>query len=162
MGRAVVFNNYGGTEVLEVIERPDPSPGAGELLVRIEAAGVQPFDTMFRSGSIQQRAQVRFPQTLGNEFAGTVIGLGAKASEFAVGDGVLGWTAGNAYADVIAVPASQAVKKPARMPWAEAGVLSASGQTASTALEVLDVRAGETVIVHAAAGGVGSMAGQIP
>jgi enoyl reductase len=161
MGRTVVFNSYGGPEVLEIIERPDPLPGAGELLVQVEAAGVQPFDTMFRGGRVQQWAKARFPQTLGNEFAGLVIGLGSGVSEFAIGDGVLGWTAGNAYAEVISVPASQTVKKPARMPWAEAGALSASGQTASTALDVLDIRTGETVIVHAAAGGVGSMAVQI-
>ena len=90
-----------------------------------------------------------------------MIGLGSKVAGFAVGDAVLGWSMGDAYADTIGVPAGQCVEKPARMPWAEAGALSASGQTASTALDALELGAGETVIIHAAAGGVGSMAVQI-
>jgi enoyl reductase len=161
MGRAVVFNSYGGPEVLEIVERDDPAPATGQLLVRVEASGVQPFDTMFRGGRVQQWAQAKFPQRLGNEFAGTVIRLGSDVAGFALDDAVLGWSMGEAYADAIPVPAAQCVKKPARMPWAEAGALSASGQTASTALDALDLGAGETVIIHAAAGGVGSMAVQI-
>jgi enoyl reductase len=161
MGRAVVFNSYGGPDVLEIVERDDPVPAAGQLLVRVEAAGVQPFDAMFRGGRVQQWAKAAFPQRLGNEFAGTVIGLGDGVIGFTVGDAVLGWSMGDAYADAIVVPAAQCVAKPDRMPWAEAGALSASGQTASTALDALDLSAGETVIIHAAAGGVGSMAVQI-
>jgi len=161
MGRAVVINRYGGPDVLELIERPDPAPAPGELLVRVEAAGVQPFDVMYRAGDMRQWAPAHFPQTLGNEFAGTVMTLGRDVAAFGVGDEVLGWTSGDGYSETIAVPAAHCVKKPPVMPWPEAGTLSASGQTASTGIEALNVRAGETVIIHAAAGGVGSMAVQI-
>jgi enoyl reductase len=161
MGCAVVFNRYGGPEVLEIVERPDPVPDMNQLLVRVEAAGVQPFDAMYRAGRLQQWAPASFPQTLGNEFAGTVTALGSDEIGFAVGDEVLGWTQGDGYSQLIAVPATQCVRKPRRMSWAEAGALSASGQTASTALDALNVGAGEIVVIHAAAGGVGSMAVQI-
>jgi enoyl reductase len=161
MGRVIVFNSYGGPDVLKIVERDERAPTAGQMLVRVEAAGVQPFDTMFRGGRVQQWANANFPQTLGNEFAGTVTALGSGVAGFAIGDAVLGWSMGDAYADAVVVPSTQCAKKPRKMPWDEAGALSASGQTASTALDALDLRAGETVIVHAAAGGVGSMAVQI-
>jgi len=161
MGRSVMFNRYGGPEMLEFVERPDPVPTRGQLLVRVEAAGVQPFDAMFRAGHMKQWAPAHFPQTLGNEFAGTIIALGDDATAFGLGDEVLGWTLGDGYSELIAVPDTHCVRKPSDMPWAEAGALSASGQTASTALEALNVRSGEALIVHAAAGGVGSMAVQI-
>jgi enoyl reductase len=161
MGRAVVFNRYGGPEVLEFVERPDPMPAPGQVLVRVEAAGVQPFDAMFRGGHVRQWAPAHFPQTLGNEFAGEVVALASDVAEFAIGDNILGWTLGNGYSELIAVPSAHCVKKPPEMPWDEAAALSASGQTASTALEALNVHSGETLIVHAAAGGVGSMAVQL-
>lgn len=161
MARVVVFRQYGAPDVLELIERVDPVAGPGDLLVAMEAAGVQPFDAMFRAGYMQQWAPATFPQRLGNEFAGRVIGVGEDVSGLAVGDDVLGWSRGDAYAESIAVPAGNCVKKPAAMPWVEAGSLSASGQTASTVLAALDLEPGETLIVHAAAGGVGSMVVQL-
>lgn len=161
MARVVVFRQYGSPDVLELAERAEPVAGPGELLVAMEAAGVQPFDAMFRSGYMQQWAPATFPQQLGNEFAGRVIGVGEGVSDFAVGDDVLGWSRGDAYGESIAVPAGNCVKKPASMPWVEAGSLSASGQTASTVLAALALKPGDALIVHAAAGGVGSMAVQL-
>ncbi|WP_331722909.1 NADP-dependent oxidoreductase [Nocardia sp. NBC_00511] len=161
MTKAVVFDTYGDPEVLHIADVPTRDPGPGELLVAVAATGVQPFDALFRSGGTRQFAPATFPQRLGNEFAGTVAGIGAGVEDFSLGDEVLGWADRQSYAEYVVVPATQAVGKPASMPWSAAGVLSASGQTASTALDILDVKQGETLLVHAAAGGVGSYAVQL-
>jgi enoyl reductase len=103
---------------------------------------------------------VHFPARLGNEGAGVIDAVGPGASGFTVGNEILGPAAG-AYADSVLFQADQIVAKPAIMPWIEAGTLSASGQTAHTALEDLGVGAGDTVLIHAAAGGVGHLAVQL-
>ncbi len=162
MATLIVFDEYGGPEVLYPIDVPDPMPGPGQVRVRIRAAGVQPFDCLFRSGAAHRWMPATFPQTLGNEFAGTIDAVGDDVTGFAAGDEVLGWDMLACYADQ-AGGRSQGRSSPSRpdMPWEQAGVLSASGQTASTALTELDVGGGDTVLVHAAAGGVGSFAVQI-
>jgi enoyl reductase len=111
-----------------------PSSSRGEILVRVKAAGAQPFDCLFRSGATRQWAPATFPQRLGNEFAGVVDARGEDVSAVSVGDEVLGWATLGSIAEHVVVPASDVVTKPASMPWPEAGALSASGQTASTAL----------------------------
>ena len=161
MSRTIVFRRYGGPEVLEMVDVPPPAPGPGQVRVAVKAAGVQPFDCMFRSGTVQQWVPARFPQRLGNEAAGVIDAVGDGVTEFVVGDEVLGWSLLGGYAEHTVVGAQHIVRKPASMPWTEAGVLSASGQTASTALEQLGVRAGDIVLIHAAAGGVGSFAVQL-
>jgi enoyl reductase len=161
MSRAVIFEQYGGPEVLHAVDRPVPQVIPGHAVVRVRAAGVQPFDAMFRSGAVRERMPARFPQTLGNEFAGEITAVGKGVADFEVGTAVLGWTMQQAYSEHLSVAADQIVRKPQSMPWAEAGVISASGQTASTALEVLHIRPGDTLVVHGAAGGVGSFAVQI-
>ncbi|GLQ89085.1 NADP-dependent oxidoreductase [Dyella flagellata] len=161
MPRAVIFETYGPPSVLKIVERPRPIPKEGEVLVNVEAAGVQPFDTAYRSGAVRQWAPAKFPQSLGLEFAGTIIETGGKVAGFDPGDAILGWSLDGAYAEAIVVPAGQFIRKPDAMSWPEAGALSASGQTASTALDALGLAAGQTLVVHAAAGGVGSFAAQI-
>lgn len=161
MSKAVVFAEYGPPEVLHVVDVAAPEPGTGQVRVRVRAAGVQPFDCLFRSGGARQRFPATFPQRLGNELAGVVDAVGPDASRFAIGSEVLGWSVLASAAEHVVVSEKDLVAKPASMPWPEAGALSASGQTASTAIERLAVRAGETVVVHAAAGGVGSFAVQI-
>jgi enoyl reductase len=160
MARAVVYNEYGGPEVLHVVELPDPEPGPGQVRIRVRAAGVQPADTKLRSGAWQSWAPVTFPGRLGNEAAGTIDAVGSEVTGFAVGDDVLG-PANGAYADTVVTDAKLLARKPAALPWSEAGALSASGQTASTVLEDLGVGPGETLLINAAAGGVGLMAVQI-
>jgi enoyl reductase len=161
MSRAVVFDTYGGPDVLHVIDVPVAEPGPGQLRVRVRAAGVQPFDGIFRSGAARQWMPASFPQRLGNEFAGVVEAVGDGVTAVAPGAEVLGWAGPSCYADHVVVSAEQVVPKPAGVAWSVAGVLSASGQTAATALRVLAVREGETVLIHAAAGGVGSFAVQL-
>jgi enoyl reductase len=161
MSQAVVFDQYGGPEVLHLTEVPEPEPGDGQVRVRVRAAGVQPADSLFRRGAMRQFAPATFPQRLGNEFAGTIEAVGPSVAGLSVGDAVLGWAAQACYADHVLVPATDLVSKPDGLPWTDAGVLSASGQTAATVLEVLGVGAGDTVLIHAAAGGVGSYAVQL-
>jgi enoyl reductase len=161
MSRAVVFHSYGGPEVLRLIDAERPAPAAGQVRVRVRAAGVQPADCLIRSGRARQWMPASFPQRLGNELAGVVEALGEGVSEFSEGDEVIGWVTLAAYAEEVVVPVEQLVAKPPEMPWTEAGVLSASGQTAATALALLGVGEGDTVLIHAAAGGVGTFAVQI-
>ncbi|MEN3535271.1 NADP-dependent oxidoreductase [Microbispora sp. ZYX-F-249] len=161
MSRTVVFSAYGGPEVLHIVDLEPDEPGAGTIRVRVRAAGVQPFDALFRGGGAHAHVPATFPQRLGNEFAGVVDAVGEGVTGVAVGDEVLGWAMLASYAEHVVVPPDQVAPKPASMPWPEAGVLSASGQTADTALEKLRVGAGDTVLVHAAAGGVGTFAVQI-
>jgi enoyl reductase len=161
MSKAVVFTEYGGPDVLTVIDTDTPTPGPKQIRVRVKAAGVQPFDCLFRSGAARQWVPATFPQRLGNEFAGVVDALGEGVAAVAVGDEVIGWAMLGSIAEHVVVPAGDIVAKPASMPWSEAGALSASGQTASTALDRLRITSGDTVLIHAAAGGVGSFAVQI-
>lgn len=160
---AVVFDEYGPPDVLRMAELPLPQPAAGEVRVRVRAAGVQPADCSTRSGWFAQRGigQAPFPRQLGNEFAGVVEQVGAGVETLAAGDEVLGWSTANAYAEAVVVPAGQLVAKPLMMSWAVAGSLSASGQTAHTAVQALDIARGDTVLVHGAAGGVGTIAVQL-
>lgn len=161
--QAIVFNAYGPPDVLRLADVPLPRPSRHEVRVRVRAAGVQPADCATRSGWFAERGigQAPFPRQLGNEFAGVVDDVGPGVTGLANGDEVLGWTTANAYAEAVVVPATQVVAKPRMMSWAVAGALSASGQTAHTAVEALGIRERDTVLVHGAAGGVGTIAVQL-
>ncbi|MDF2680178.1 MAG: alcohol dehydrogenase [Brevibacillus sp.] len=159
--KAAGILSFGGPEVLQLIEVDTPQANANQVRVRVKAAGVQPFDLSVRSGWAPPGGKVHFPQILGNEFAGIVDQVGEEVTSFSIGDEVIGFRVLGCQAEYVVVPPDQLVKKPQLMPWEEAATLSASGQTAHTALEVLGVRKGETVLVHAAAGGVGTFAVQI-
>ncbi|WP_017584840.1 NADP-dependent oxidoreductase [Nocardiopsis ganjiahuensis] len=159
--RAAAIDAFGPAEALTVRDLPLPSAGTGEVLVRVRTAGVQPTDAAIRAGWTPPGATIGFPQILGNEFAGIVAEVGPGAVGFAVGDEVAGYRVLGCYAEYVNVPAEQVVHKPAGVSWLTAGALSASGQTAHTALERLGAVEGETLLVHGAAGGVGSMAVQL-
>ncbi|MEV2275912.1 NADP-dependent oxidoreductase [Nocardiopsis sp. NPDC049922] len=158
--RAVAFHRPGPPDVLEVLDLPDPDPGPGQVRVRVRAAGVQPVDTAIRRG-VRLGFEVASPQVLGNDFAGTVDVLGEGVNAVAVGDAVLGWSLMACYAEFVVVGVDQIVPRPEGMPWEHAGVFASSGQTAHTALRTLRVGEGDTVLVHAAAGGVGTFAVQM-
>lgn len=161
MSATVVFDDYGGPEVLHVVDAPVPEPGPGQVRVAVRAAGVQPADALLRSGRFRQWSPATFPQRLGNEFAGVVEALGDGVTGWAVGDEVIGWVTAAAYAQHVLAKPDEMVAKPAAVPWPEAGVLSASGQTAASVLTQLGVGPGDVVLIHAAAGGVGSYAVQL-
>lgn len=151
--RAAGVAEFGAADRLRIVEVPRPVPGPGEVLVRVRAAGVQPADVAVRSGWLPPGAPpVEFPVVPGNEFAGI-----AEAT----GEAVVGFRTMRCYAEYVVVPETQVVPKPGGVDWAAAGALSASGQTAHTALERLGLREGETLLVHGAAGGVGTMITQL-
>ncbi|MFI5895845.1 NADP-dependent oxidoreductase [Actinoplanes sp. NPDC051513] len=160
--RAVVFDRFGPPDVLRVAELPDPEPGPGEVRVRVRAAGVQPFDVFVRRGEMPW-AQVSFPQQIGQEYSGVIDRLGEGASEagLEVGDAVLGSTMFNGYAELLCVPVRNVVRKPDRLDLPTAAALVAASQTASGALNELGVGDGDVLLVHAAAGSVGTVATQL-
>lgn len=160
MTQIVQFAQYGPPEVLQVVQQPTPDPGSGEVRVRVKAAGVQPFDCATRRGDFARWNALDLPARLGNEVAGVVDAVGDGAG-LTVGDEVIAYLDMCGYATEVIVPADQTSPKPESMPWPEAGGLSVSGQTAYTALDALGVRAGDRLLVHAAAGGVGSFAVQL-
>ncbi|MBQ1083297.1 NADP-dependent oxidoreductase [Nocardiopsis sp. B62] len=159
--RAAAIDSFGPAENLTVREVPRPVAGPGEVVVRARVAGVQLTDAAVRGGWTPPGASIDFPQVLGNEFAGTVSAVGPGARGFSVGDGVAGFRVLGCYAEYVNVPADQVAHVPPGVSWLTAGTLSASGQTAHTALERLDVRGGQTLLVHGAAGGVGTVAVQL-
>ncbi|MUL41509.1 NADP-dependent oxidoreductase [Streptomonospora sp. PA3] len=164
MPTAIGFSRYGAPEVLHPLQIETPRPGPGQALVRVRAAGVNPVDCKIRRGEFAGAEPRRFPQRLGNEFAGTVVELGPDnpaESAVAVGTDVLGSASAQAYAETLVVDTAGLVVKPPSVPWEAAAGLPAAGQTARTALLRLDVRPGDVVLVHAAAGGVGTIAVQL-
>jgi enoyl reductase len=158
---AMAITEFGAADVLRPIEVPEPDAGPGQVRVRMRAAGVNLIDCRIRSGAMQSIYPVTFPQVLGNEFAGVVDQVSDGVAGIGAGDEVLGFAFLQSYSEVLVVGVDQIVPKPAAMPWEVAGALSAAGQTAYHALRALQVRAGDTVLVHAAAGGVGTVAVQL-
>ncbi|WP_181802988.1 NADP-dependent oxidoreductase [Streptomyces shenzhenensis] len=155
--QAVRFDRYGERDVLYIADIPMPEPKPGEVVVKVRAAAVNPFDTMLRSGVIRDLFPVDFPSGQGSDLAGIVTAAGAGVDGLAVGDEVLGWSqSGATQATHVAVPAAQLVAKPPQVSWEVAGSLHTAGATAFAALRAVAPQPGETVAVSAAAGGVGS------
>jgi NADPH:quinone reductase-like Zn-dependent oxidoreductase len=159
--KAAAFSAPGGPEVLELVELATPEPGAGEVRVRVKAAGVQPTDLAVREGWTPPGLTLKSPQVIGNEFAGVVDEVGPDVAGVSVGDEVLGYRSLECYAEFVVVPADQIVPKPASLSWEIAAGLSGAGQTAHTAVEELGVSEGDVFLVHAAAGAVGTVAVQL-
>ncbi|MFJ8844565.1 NADP-dependent oxidoreductase [Streptomyces cyaneofuscatus] len=159
--KAAGFRAFGGPEVLDILDVPAPLPGPGEIRVRVRAAGVQPIDCAVRGGRRAPGFAVEFPHITGGEFAGVVDALGEGVDGIETGSEVLGFRTQFTYAEYVVVPTGDVVAKPAEMPWDVAGGLSGAGQAAHTAVEALDIREGDTFLVNAAAGGVGTVAVQI-
>ncbi|MEV0593442.1 NADP-dependent oxidoreductase [Nonomuraea cavernae] len=159
--RAAAFAAFGGPEVLQVMELPAPQAGPGQVRVRVRAAGVQPYDAAVRAGWTPPGVTGDLPRVPGNEFAGVVDQVGEGVTEVSAGEEVLGFSQLNAYAEYIVVPASAVAAKPDRVPWEVAGALTAAVQTAELALDGLAVASGDTLLIHGAAGAVGTAAVQI-
>src|SRR5690606_32902699 len=162
MMRAAAFAEPGGPEVLRVTELPAPQAGPGQVRVRVRTAGVQPFDAAVRAGWVPQGLTGGLPRIPGNEFAGVVDQVGEGVTGVSAGAEVLGFSLLKCYAEYVVVPAGDVTGKPASMPWEVAGGLTAGAQTAEPALDALAVGEGDTLLVHAAAGAVGTVAVQVP
>ncbi|MFD1413728.1 NADP-dependent oxidoreductase [Oceanobacillus jeddahense] len=160
--KAVAFHSPGPPDVLQIMDFEKPVPKKEQIRVKVKAAGVQPIDCAIRGyGFTPPGVEIQYPQILGNEFSGVIDMVGEGVEDFSIGSEVIGWSLLSSYAEYVVVPASQIVRKPKKMPWDEAGVLTASGQTAHTALKQLGIGKGDTVLIHAAAGGVGTFAVQL-
>ena len=122
--RAVRFDHYGGPEVLEVREVDDPVPEAGEVLVQMRAASINPGEISIREGLMESRFPATFPSGEGSDLAGVVRALGDGVDAFSIGDEVCGWTNRRAsHAELVAAPADQLAIKPGDVPWEVAGSL---------------------------------------
>jgi NADPH:quinone reductase len=164
MASVVIATAFGGPEVLSVVQQPTPDPGPGEARVEVRAAGVNPSDFKTYSGAFGID-QDRLPLRLGSEAAGVVTAAAADAvgpeGPVRAGDEVIAYRVTGGYATEIVVPASALVPKPATLDWAQAAGLMLTGATAWHCLVVAGVTAGDTVLIHGGAGGVGLMAVQL-
>jgi NADPH2:quinone reductase len=156
--KAIQIQKNGGPEVMALAELPVPEAAAGQVVVKVEAAGVNFIDVYQRNGLYP----VQLPYVLGVEGSGTVSEVGSGAGTLAVGDRVA-WAAGpGTYAEYVAVPSDKLVKVPEAIGFPEAAAAMLQGMTAHyLALETYPIKKGDTVLVHAAAGGVGQLLVQV-
>jgi NADPH:quinone reductase-like Zn-dependent oxidoreductase len=161
-GRAVRFDHYGDRDVLEVVDVPVTPPKPGDVLVQVKAAGTNPGEAAIRQGFLDAVFPATFPSGQGTDFAGVVVASGSAASPFGPDDEVLGWVeTRSSQAEYVIVPSSHLIPKPKGLSWEVAGSLFVAAATATAAVEAVDPRAAQTVVVSAAAGGVGSLVTQL-
>jgi len=162
MPKAVQFDNYGDVNVLHVVEVPRPTPGPGEVVVRVKAAGINPGEAKIRQGLLHARWPATFPSGEGSDLAGTIDEVGPGVREWKLGDDVIGFTDNRAsQAEYVVVEAAHLTAKPAAVPWEVAGGLFVAGATAYAAVHAVELKTGDVVAVSGAAGGVGSIAVQL-
>jgi NADPH:quinone reductase-like Zn-dependent oxidoreductase len=168
MMRAMVYRRYGGPEVLELAELPPPKTHVDSVLVRVRAAALNPADLAMQAGALDGAVDTYFPVIPGWDIAGVVERPGLATPEFAPGDEVIGYIRGDVQrshggmAELVSTDARNLVRKPPALSFAEAAGLPLAGLTAYQAVaHVLEVQPGEILLVHGAAGGVGSLAVQI-
>jgi NADPH:quinone reductase-like Zn-dependent oxidoreductase len=157
--KAILFDRFGGTDVLHEADIEVPQPGPGQIRVRVRAAGLNALDGKIRSGAMQAAFPTPLPAVPGAELAGVVDALGEGVQDVQVGDEVLGWSDTGSYAEYAL--ATTVAPKPAGLDWQHAVALPVAGETAERVLDLLGVAAGETVLMHGAAGAVGTLAVQL-
>jgi NADPH:quinone reductase-like Zn-dependent oxidoreductase len=156
--RAIAIEGFGGSDRLKLVDLPAPEPGADDVLVRVRAAGVGPWDTKTREGLFGGRS---FPHVLGMEASGIVAGAGENVADLRGGDEVYVYGSG-CYAEYVAARAEKVARKPASLSFEEAAGVPVAGSTAYQGIvEEIGLKEGETVLIAGAAGGVGTMAVQI-
>ncbi|WP_405793704.1 NADP-dependent oxidoreductase [Streptomyces sp. NBC_01506] len=163
MPRAVRYDQYGSVDVLYIADVAEPAPAADEIVVEVVGAGLNPGEGKVREGLMHAVWPATFPSGQGSDFAGRVVAVGGGAvGAPAIGAEVIGFTNRRAaQADYVAVPADQVTPKPAAVDWDVAGSLFVAGTTAYASVRAVGAESGETVVVSAAAGGVGSLAVQL-
>jgi NADPH:quinone reductase-like Zn-dependent oxidoreductase len=162
MPRAVRFDKYGGIDVLHLVEVDRPVSGPGQVLVRVKAAGINPGEAAIREGVFAKQWPAKFPSGQGSDLAGIVEEVGTAVKNVAVGDEVIGFTNNrSSQAELVVVEADHLIHRPAHVSWEQAGALFVAGTTAYAAVQAVSLKAGDTVVVSGAAGGVGSIAVQL-
>ncbi|MFD7441118.1 NADP-dependent oxidoreductase [Streptomyces sp. NPDC059909] len=165
--KAISYRRYGGPEVLEYGELPEPKVGPDHVLVKVRAAAVNPVDWKCREGHMDGLVDTVFPVIPGWDVSGVVVQPGLSVPEFAVGDEVMGYVredflSRGTFAEYVAAPVRTLARKPRNLSFEEAAGIPLAGLTAYQVLtQALGVGQGDTILVHAAAGGVGSMAVQL-
>ncbi|MCX4760840.1 NADP-dependent oxidoreductase [Streptomyces sp. NBC_01275] len=165
--KGISYSRYGGPDVLEYGEVRDPKVGPDSVLVKVRAAAVNPVDWKAREGYLDPIFDAVFPVVPGWDVSGVVVQLGFSVTEYAIGDEVMGYVredflSRGTFAEYVGAPVRTLARKPRNLTWEEAAGLPLVGLTAYQVLmKALQVKRGETVLVHAAAGGVGSIAVQI-
>ncbi len=154
--KAVQFSEFGGPEVLQIVDVDDPHPGGGQIRVRVRAVGVNPIDWKMRRGGPMAG---ELPQRTGREAAGVVDELGEGVTDVAVGDEVFGFAAGGGAAAELVLMTDYAPVPPS-LDFVHAAALPVAVETAVRGLDLLGVGDGSTVLIDGAAGGVGSAAVQ--
>ncbi len=157
--KAVQLDEFGGPEHLHLADVDPPLPAAGQVRIRVRAAGVNPVDAKIRSGVLQQVFPTQLPAVLGLEVAGTVDAVGPDVTAVSVGDEVLGFADAGGYAEHAL--ATTVAPRPAALDWARAAAVPVAAETALRVLRRLEVTAGDVLLVHGASGAVGSMAVQL-
>src|SRR5579885_2965589 len=155
--KAVVVHKYGGPEVLKFEDYPDPVPGAGEVLVRVAAASVNPLDYKRRAGLTDGYYPIHFPGLIGVDMAGTVVRIGPQVEGFSVGDQVFAM-ADNTYAELCVVKAAALAKVPKGLDLIQAAALPLVTVTGNQLMSATGISAGQTVLVVGAGGNVGRSA----
>ena len=161
MARTIQFTEYGGPEVLRVVDGPAPSAEAGQVRVAVRAAGVNPVDSKILQGFMREVMPLALPAGLGSDVAGVVEQVGADVTALHVGDEVMGSSLSPALSEYALADPANLIIKPPEVSWEVAGSVAGAGGTAWSVLDRLQVRAGDTLLVHAAAGGVGTFAVQL-
>ncbi|SEG90568.1 NADPH:quinone reductase [Thermomonospora echinospora] len=165
--KAIVYSRYGGPEVLEVREVPEPKLGPESVLIDVKTVSVNPVDWQTAAGHLDSRFDVHFPVIPGWDVAGVVARVGPTVTEFTAGDEVIGYVREDSigrgtYAERVAAPLRTIARKPAGLSWEQAAAVPIAGLTAYQSLvHALRTGPGDTVLIQAAAGGVGSFAVQI-
>jgi NADPH:quinone reductase-like Zn-dependent oxidoreductase len=161
MPSSVQFSEYGNTDVLRVVDVPALSPDPGQVRVAVRAAGINPIDWKTMQGLMREEFTLALPAGLGTDVAGVVDKVGAGVNEFQVGDAVMGASLTPSLAESALADPASLIKKPNAIDWEVAGSVAGAGATAYAVLNKLDVHAGDTLLIHAAAGGVGTFAVQL-
>lgn len=158
--KAVRIDKFGGPEVMQIVDVPVPEPGAGQVRIRVEACGLNYSDIMIRQGMYIDAMSL--PCYLGREFCGTIDKAGPGATQFAPGTRVVGTATGGALAEYVVVPAAGLFPNPPGLSPEQGASLLIQGITAVHCIDdCVALKSGETLLVHAAAGGVGTLAVQI-
>ncbi|AOS63654.1 NADP-dependent oxidoreductase [Actinoalloteichus hymeniacidonis] len=155
--QSIQFAEYGGADRLGLVEVPIPEPGPGQVRVAVRCAGVNPIDWKQRSGAMADVAPLDLPHTPGVELSGIVDAIG-EGVEFRIGHEVFGWSDSGSYAEYAL--ATTVVTKPEDLSWRDAATLPVAGEAALRVLR-LGAGAGQTLLIHGASGGVGSLATQL-
>lgn len=160
--RALRMHEYGTSEVLRVEEAPVPAPEAGEVRIRVHAAGVNPIDWKVRSGRLQKSYPVPLPYVPGRDIAGTIDALGSGVTQWKIGDPVIANSDGGGFAEYAVVAEGDVARKPKQLTYEQAAGIPVAALTAwRTLIEAADVKKDQRVLIHGGAGGVGSMAVQL-